>query len=162
MLFVTIEDTEASMEILVFPKVLDATGSIWEEDKVILASGKISDKDGNFKILCDSVKAINPIETQNFQRILATQKANGDKSIAQKEVAPSDPPHKITIILPSSANQDTLKKLSQYLASCEIGISKIFLAINNSRLETTYCINKSKDFEKSLHTIIPEVKIEMS
>src|SRR5690606_25430451 len=58
MLFVTLEDTEGSLEILVFPKVLEATSSIWEEDKIVLASGKLSNKDGEYKILCDSVKTV--------------------------------------------------------------------------------------------------------
>ncbi|EKE11793.1 MAG: hypothetical protein ACD_15C00026G0012 [uncultured bacterium] len=168
MLFVTIEDTESSMEILVFPKVLDVTGAVWEEDKVVLASGKISDKDGNFKILCDSVKAINQIEVENFMRVLATQKANGgtinpDKSIASKTSShkKADEPRKIIITLPSSANQESLKKLSQYFNRCEVGSAKIYLSINNSRLETPYCINQSENLENNLKTIIPEATIEI-
>jgi DNA polymerase III alpha subunit len=165
MLFVTIEDTENSMEILVFPKVLDVTGAIWEEDKVILASGKISDKDGNFKILCDSVKAVNQSEVENFMRVLATQKANGDKLGTDKSIISADKkedgPRKIIITLPNSANQDSLKKLSQYFNRCEVGSAKIYLSINNSKLETPYCINQSENLENNLKTIIPEATIEI-
>lgn len=77
MLFVTIEDIDSRMGLLVFPKVLEETGSLWEEEKVILATGKVSDKDGNFKILLDSAKVITPQELEKFKRILATQNING-------------------------------------------------------------------------------------
>ena len=41
MLFVMVEDMDSKMEIVVFPKVLETTGSVWEEERVVLASGKI-------------------------------------------------------------------------------------------------------------------------
>lgn len=64
MLFATLEDTGGKIEILVFPKILEQTLSVWEEEKVILASGKISDKDGVFKLLCDSAKAVTAEEVE--------------------------------------------------------------------------------------------------
>lgn len=162
MLFVTIEDTDANMEILVFPKILDTTGAIWEEDKAILASGKISDKDGNFKLLCDSVKVINQAEVENFSRILATRKRNGEFSADRnKQDAPKKSGTKMIINLPNSSGQDTLKKLSQYFDSCEAGALKIFLSINNQKLETAYCINQTENLEHDIKNIIPEAKLNI-
>ncbi|MEI7431950.1 MAG: OB-fold nucleic acid binding domain-containing protein, partial [Betaproteobacteria bacterium] len=46
MLFVTVEAMKGKIEILVFPKVLEKMGSAWEEEKMIIAEGKLSDKDG--------------------------------------------------------------------------------------------------------------------
>ena len=79
MAFVTIEDLRGKIELLVFPNVLEKTGALWEEDKVILASGKLSDKDGVFKLLVDEAKEISQSELENFKRVLATQKKNGVK-----------------------------------------------------------------------------------
>ncbi|MDZ4385516.1 MAG: OB-fold nucleic acid binding domain-containing protein, partial [Candidatus Moranbacteria bacterium] len=155
MLFVTIEDMDGAMEILVFPKVLDATGAVWEEDKVVLASGKISDKDGNFKILCDSVTVVNQAEVEKFSRILATRKLN-EKPVEKKADAT-----KLIITLPGSADKDTLKKLSQYFDRCDAGALKIYLAINNQKLETPYCITQSDNLETNLKNIIPEAKISI-
>ena len=59
MLFVTIEDMDTHMEILVFPKVLETTGPLWTEEKMIIATGRLSDKDGVFKLLAESVKTID-------------------------------------------------------------------------------------------------------
>ncbi len=45
MLFVTLEDLGGTIEAIVFPRVLDSTRSIWERDKVILVSGKVTVKE---------------------------------------------------------------------------------------------------------------------
>jgi len=59
MMFVTIEDTTSSVEVLVFPKLLQKDGEIWQEDKTVLVGGRVSDKDGTPKILADMVVEIN-------------------------------------------------------------------------------------------------------
>lgn len=55
MIFATIEDLTGKTEVLVFPKVLERTGSVWQEDKVIKIKGRISDspRDDGIKILCE-------------------------------------------------------------------------------------------------------------
>ena len=58
MLFVEIEDITGRMEAIVFPNLLEKTASSWEEEKIVLVSGRLSDRDGNLKILCDNVKVL--------------------------------------------------------------------------------------------------------
>jgi len=58
MLFVEIEDLSGRIETLVFPNILEQTATAWQEEKIVLVSGRLSDRDGNLKILCDSVKII--------------------------------------------------------------------------------------------------------
>ena len=53
MLFVKLEDINARTEILVFPKVLARNPGLWQEEKVLMIRGRLSDKDGNPKILCE-------------------------------------------------------------------------------------------------------------
>lgn len=155
MLFVTIEDVLGKIEILVFPKVLENTASVWEEDRAILASGKISDKDGQFKLLCDNAKIVNADEVEKFNRIMATQKANGRKE--NKKAAT-----RMTIILPPNSVAEDLQKLSQFFDGCEPGSLKVYLSINNSRLETPYCIKSSDKLENSLKNLVPEGKVEIN
>ncbi|PIP15524.1 MAG: DNA polymerase III subunit alpha, partial [Candidatus Portnoybacteria bacterium CG23_combo_of_CG06-09_8_20_14_all_44_36] len=58
MLFVEIEDLTGRFETIVFPKVLEQTAPAWQEDKIVLVSGRLSDRDENLKILCESVKVL--------------------------------------------------------------------------------------------------------
>ena len=58
MLFVEIEDITGRIEAIVFPNVLEKTVDAWQEEKIVLINGRLSDRDGNLKILCDSVKVL--------------------------------------------------------------------------------------------------------
>ncbi len=61
MLFVKLEDTTAKTEVLVFPKILAEFPDIWHEENIIFVKGRISDKDGVPKILCEkAAKLISP------------------------------------------------------------------------------------------------------
>jgi DNA polymerase-3 subunit alpha len=153
MLFVTIEDMVGSLEILVFPKVLEATGSLWEEDRMILASGKLSNKDGEYKLLCDSARIVNQEELEKFKRVLETQKANGH-TLGQCA--------RITISFPENSGPENIKKISEFFDRCESGKTKVFLALNNSKLETPYQIKFSDQLKYSLERLIPEGKIELA
>ena len=58
MLFVKMEDASARTEVLVFPKILAANPSVWQEQKVLVVKGRVSDKDGVAKILCEEATEI--------------------------------------------------------------------------------------------------------
>ncbi len=152
MAFATIEDLRGRIELLIFPKVLENSESTWQEDKVIVASGNLSDKDGNFKLLVDSVKEINQQELENFKRIEVTRNKNGNQNDKKRE--------KIAIILPEKSDKEIFKKLSEFFDKCESGEIKIYIKIKNSKLETPYSIKNTPDIESSIKNIIPEVKIE--
>lgn len=59
MLFVGLEDDRAKIEVLVFPRMLERTPTFWQEGKVIIASGRLDDKEGNYKLLCEEAQEIS-------------------------------------------------------------------------------------------------------
>lgn len=59
MIFVLLEDSTGSVEVLVFPKTLEENPHIWRVDNIVAVLGKISDKDSEVKILCEKVAALN-------------------------------------------------------------------------------------------------------
>ncbi len=58
MLFSWIEDLTSKIEVVVFPGVLEKNPDAFKENSVIIVQGKVNDRDGTSKLLCDSVKAI--------------------------------------------------------------------------------------------------------
>jgi DNA polymerase-3 subunit alpha len=58
MLFVKIEDLSGSTEVLVFPAILKETISTWQENKIVLIEGRVSEKEGEPKIIVIKVKEI--------------------------------------------------------------------------------------------------------
>lgn len=65
MAFVGLEDRTGSLELIVFPKVFEKTQAMWEPDKVVLVTGKVStkDRDGKssdeIKIMVDKIEVID-------------------------------------------------------------------------------------------------------
>lgn len=152
MMFVTIEDTRGRIELLIFPKILENSESTWQEDKVVIAEGTLSDKDGSFKLLVDSAKEINQQELENFKRIEVTRKKNG--------YSKKDRDSKMIISLSSDSNKETFRKLSEFFDKCEPGNTKIYLKINGAKLETPYSIKNTAELKSAIMGIIPEGRIE--
>jgi len=56
MLFVKIEDLSGTVELIVFPKILRDLMTLWQENKIILVEGRISEKEGEPKIIVSRAK----------------------------------------------------------------------------------------------------------
>lgn len=55
MLFVTVEDLSEAIEVVVFPKVVEQFGQLLTPESIIAIHGRLSDKDGQLKVLADRV-----------------------------------------------------------------------------------------------------------
>ncbi len=58
MVFSWIEDLTGKIETVVFPNILEANPDAFIENKVVVVSGKLNDRDGIPKLLCDTVRQI--------------------------------------------------------------------------------------------------------
>ena len=73
MAFVKIEDKSSECELIVFPSVYEKLNSVWEQDQVVLAKGKINykDRDGNIgqelKILVDQANVVSEDDAKAYQ-----------------------------------------------------------------------------------------------
>ncbi len=80
MLFVKIEDKGGSVELLVFPGLLKNTLDLWKDSALVVARGRLSEKDADLKILVDQAGPLLPNDPQvsidNFKRLLLADKEN--------------------------------------------------------------------------------------
>lgn len=80
MAFVKIEDKSSECELIVFPSVYEKLNSVWEQDQVVLAKGKINykDRDGNLgqelKILVDQANVVSEEDAKAYQATGKTPK----------------------------------------------------------------------------------------
>lgn len=58
MLFVNLQDLTSQIEVLVFPSVLEKTANVWREENIIVAKGRLSNKEGNLKLLADEAVVV--------------------------------------------------------------------------------------------------------
>ncbi len=58
MVFSWVEDLTSKIEVVVFPNVFEKNPDAFNENAVLVVEGKLSDKDGVAKLLCDTVQSI--------------------------------------------------------------------------------------------------------
>jgi DNA polymerase III subunit alpha len=58
MAFFTLEDLTGSVEVLVFPKVMEKALPFLIDDKIVQVIGRLSDKDEEFKLIADDIKEL--------------------------------------------------------------------------------------------------------
>lgn len=101
MLFVTMEDLSATAEIIVFPNLYEKTKDMWQNGAQLIIDGTLSDKDGEAKILADSVL---PLTHENL-----------DRPIRKKSSEPLRQPEAVLIVTSPSMSGEHLKKLRSIL-----------------------------------------------
>ncbi|MDD5145035.1 MAG: DNA polymerase III subunit alpha, partial [Candidatus Pacebacteria bacterium] len=58
MLFVNLEDMNDRIEVVVFPRIIETYPNAFQENKIILVSGRVDSKDGTPKLICEGVEEI--------------------------------------------------------------------------------------------------------
>lgn len=58
MMFMNLEDLNNKVEVVIFPFVIDKNPAILEENKIVFVKGKVDSRDGEIKIIADSVEEI--------------------------------------------------------------------------------------------------------
>ncbi len=139
MYFVTIEDGIGKIETLIFPKTLEKTMDIWKDENIILVKGKLSDKDDDFKLLCEDVILVDQKELKSFKKDTSATKAS--TSFEQKSGggynrninAPSPETKKeLTLRVEKGCDPKIIETISQTINSAEIGKSKVFITSNGN------------------------------
>ena len=62
MVFTRISDYTNSIEVVLYPSVLENNLSALEEDKVVLVEGRIGQKNGNFQIIGERLEEIKTLD----------------------------------------------------------------------------------------------------
>jgi len=145
MLFVTIEDLTSSVEVLVFPKLLAETTTLWSDNAKVIIEGKRSEKDGDLKILADKAWELN---AQSLDRLSSS--------------APTAPkrPKSIIVRLPSTITRKNLEQLQTVLQQHDRGASGMpveLLLIKDRlphRIATSYKIRRDQETVAAITKVV--------
>ena len=58
MLFVNLEDFSDRMEVVVFPGTVEKNPAIFQENKIVVVSGRMDSRDGVPKLICEEIEEI--------------------------------------------------------------------------------------------------------
>ena len=110
MAFVKLEDQTNEIELVLFPNVYQQTIELWQRDKVILATGKVSNRAANnqttddYKIMVDSAREISTEELNQ---------SNDDGVLSEEDEEKKS--QKVYIRIPDSKNQQVLLTLKEII-----------------------------------------------
>ncbi|MBW6440824.1 DNA polymerase III subunit alpha [Patescibacteria group bacterium] len=145
MVFAILEDLTGKIEALVFPRLLDQNQEIWTEGNIVWIKGKLSDKDGVFKMMAEEIKNINMNDAKSYS------KRNQE---AEEKIANS-----IQIKIPTENSQEIMKKISEILKSAPAGSNQVYISIPSvdgsyKKIKTLKAIKKSEKFMHEINEIV--------
>lgn len=143
MLFVKMEDAISNVEILVFPRLLKETADIWQEGKVLICQGKVSDKDKEVKFLANIAKELNWEDIEKSIKSIKNKFKNSDINYSNfNKAEKKDNPLKIIFL--KNPDDEKLAELKEIFLLNK-GEDKVYFKINNNGaeniIETGFRIN---------------------
>ncbi len=91
MAFVTLEDIYGSLEVIVFPKILDRYGELLVEENAVFVDGRVSIKEEEqAKIICEGVRPIRGAEEAQREDIVFNRKSRRADKIYIRSDKPVD------------------------------------------------------------------------
>ena len=158
MCFAKIEDETGSIEVIVFPKVFEKTRELLVEGNLIVVIGKLSDKDGETKVLADEVALLTDETRGDIQKRLARAGLSGG-TLRQQPVAM--PKHKVAFILSNERLQSVRDRLKEVFSE-HPGSFPVYLKITDEKrthivqecIVTSYTIDFNDTIRRQLEAII--------
>jgi DNA polymerase III subunit alpha len=128
MAFVDFEDTTGTIEVIVFPSLYAKYKDLLVDGKILLVTGKLSDKDGEPKFLADEMREFG-------QQNLPTE------------------PTAITIKIPEAATDELFGQLKQLFESAP-GEMMVNLMIKEQKVRTPFRINFNDDLKSKIKQLL--------
>lgn len=155
MAFVTVEDYTSSIEILVFPKILQSFGYLLSYDSVIAVSGTLSVReDEDVKILCDKViPLISDDKFDSEENIPVIEKSLPKKTVNAKKTEPISQAAKIIPKIIKKVylriNTEESNEYSRARAFCEIftgNVPAVFYIADRNEYMKDYVMIDANEF----------------
>lgn len=174
MMFAKIEDLGGSTELLIFPKVLKSMSDIFHVGKMVIVSGRLSDKDGEMKLICEDAKEINKNNITeivkkvgrvngNFYRIPSSagesgamkNQTSGVTSLGGQPVSLNG--YKAVCIRINSLGGETTQKLKDIFFRYK-GDYKVLLSVlsadGRKKIQTDYAVAPNDECREALEAVV--------
>ncbi len=147
MAFFTLSDITGSVEVLVFPKVMEKALPFLADDKIVQVSGRLSDKDEEFKLIADSITELPNDEL--YGMALTEMEKN----------------KQVVLHMASLAGAPALNKIKSVLEK-HPGNVQVFLSVgtgaNAKKIKTQTQVGMSNELMAELHSIGEIVMIDVN
>jgi DNA polymerase-3 subunit alpha len=109
MIFVTLEDDSASIDLVVFPSIYEQTRDMWVEDKVLIVQGKVNERDGKVSFLVDDAYPVSSGSSKKAIQIIIPRGISKE-TLTQVGVVLKENPgsQRAQVIIPNGGNDKIL------------------------------------------------------
>lgn len=169
MAFAKIEDFEGEIEVIVFPRTMEKTKSVWQVDKVLMVDGKVDFKgrDGSMsdipKILASNASEIDSDKAKNYKSTGKPKLKKGTDKI--KPVEPDSTPKILFIRLLDSSNGESLVGIKNLLEQHQ-GSQEVVLVLgpDNSKqtLRLPIRVNPQPGLIQKLEEVVGRDKVKLA
>lgn len=116
MAFVQLEDLTGMVELLAFPTIYKEKNALMAADRVVVAEGKVSDKDGSIKILLDTIIPLEEVRADRLRPL--SEQPQTTRSFPKRntsETPAAKSPETYVIELPKNFSKTSLESLKTTL-----------------------------------------------
>ncbi|MFA5270061.1 MAG: DNA polymerase III subunit alpha [Patescibacteria group bacterium] len=168
MMFMRLEDLTGSLEVIIFPKILQASRDLLTTDRVVVIEGKVnvkdrvSDEDGEIvirseaKIVAETIKEVTELSLAELKRnqvVYPTHSVPVPIALPVSDGGFRYQAGNLVVRLPKEFGAEKLKSLKQLLEQHpgEVGVEiEVFAKNIWQRLKTTTKVSQTKDLERDL------------
>lgn len=138
MAFIDVEDLSGTIEVIVFPNLFAQVKDLMNDGKLIIAKGKLSDKDGEPKFLADEIKEFGS-PTEVLTKV-------GQSTIPVE-------PQAVTIKIPEAATDELFEQLKNLFESSP-GPLAVNLMINEQKVKTPFRISLNDELKQRIKQVL--------
>ncbi|MBI3231741.1 MAG: DNA polymerase III subunit alpha [Candidatus Doudnabacteria bacterium] len=147
MAFMTLEDPTGSVEVLVFPKIMEKSLEFLQPEKIIQVTGRLSAEEESFAIIADELKGLPNDE------------------VYEMAVTEMEKTKQLTIHMQSLADMETLNRIKEILQKYPGG-AQVYLSVGLGRgakkIKTQSLVKFSDDLIKDLRAVKEIGKVEVA
>jgi DNA polymerase-3 subunit alpha len=146
MAFFKLEDLTGSLEVLVFPKVMEKALPYLENDRIVQVSGRLSDKDEEFKLIAEEIKELPSDELYGM-------------ALSEMEKT-----QKLTLHMNTLANMEVLNEIKNILQKFP-GQVQVYLSVgvgmNAKLIKTQSLVSVSGELVNELRQVLEIAKVDV-
>ncbi len=165
MLFLQLADLESEFEALIFPSLYKNDPAFFQEDKIIAIRGKISDKDGEIKILADDYTEITEEMVQKNQQLYFKKRFTFNNSLNNSTSRNHNQQVYLKLFVPEIASKDLLQEVRKVLLENQ-GDYRVVLVLSDGaqikkQIEVPIRVNFTFDLRKKLSDLLGEEMVKL-